>query len=163
MTSPWAAPTGAMPTAPASSPPHSAGPMLGGPPPPPRRRGRWWLVVGMSAVVLAAMAGTAAVTYVVAHNTSTPAPATPASPPTPTAIKSTSSRARPCPPQWRVPRLHWFGVAGFGGLNAATDGWKSEMRSPAHWQFGQPTEQHVSSQCQLLYAHSDPHCREPRS
>ena len=84
MTSPWAAPTGATPTAPAGSPPHSAGPMLGGPPPPLRRRGRWWLVVGMSAVVLAAMAGTAAVTYAVAHNTSTPAPATPASPPTPT-------------------------------------------------------------------------------
>jgi hypothetical protein len=36
-------------------------------------------------------------------------------------------------------------------------------RSPAHWQFGQSAEQHVGSQRQLLHAHGEAHCREPRS
>lgn len=89
-TSPWAAPTGAMATAPVLPPPPQPvpGPPLGGPPTPPvappprppRRGGRWWLVAGVSTVVVAAMAGTAAVTYAVSHNNSPSAASQPAAP-----------------------------------------------------------------------------------
>jgi hypothetical protein len=93
--SPWAAPTGAMTTTPVLPPTQQPvpGPPTAGPPQPPvaphprppRRGGRALLVAGVSAVVLAAMAGTAAVTYAVAHNTTTgpgsaPSPAPTAQP-----------------------------------------------------------------------------------
>jgi len=84
--SPWAAPTSAGPTAPVLPPPPqpvpwptSGGPLppVAPPPHPPRRGRRWLRVAGAAAVVLAAMAGSAAVTYAVAHNnshTATPQP-----------------------------------------------------------------------------------------
>jgi hypothetical protein len=94
MGSPWAAPTGATTTGSGLPPQPSPGPPLAAPPPPvagplppvgppprpPRRGGRWGLVAGVAAIVVFAMAGTAAVTYAAAHNPSASAPVKPASP-----------------------------------------------------------------------------------